>query len=104
MAQRRNFNDSLTPRNTGRHWYEIDTANPTFMADAPCAQVDPEIFFPSAGDSSAAARRVCASCPVMAQCLDWAIERRIDHGIWGGQNSLQRRRTRAAREKLEQVA
>ena len=38
------------------------------------------------------ARALCAACRVRAECLDYALEVREPHGIWGGLNELERRR------------
>lgn len=43
-----------------------------WMDDAACLTVDPELFFPSDEDRwypTRDAKRVCAGCPVKAQCL-----------------------------------
>lgn len=57
----------------------------TWTVDALCAQVDPDVFFPdNGGDGTHAAKRVCASCPVAAECLEYALRTRQEHGIWGG--------------------
>lgn len=61
--------------------------------------VDPEIFFPlaEAGPGAreiAAARTVCARCPVVMQCLDWALRAGEPAGIWGGTTPDERRRLR----------
>ncbi len=37
------------------------------------------------------AKAICASCPVRIECLDYAIEIREPHGIWGGLNELERK-------------
>jgi len=29
------------------------------------------------------AQRICATCPVASQCLEYALENHVDHGIWG---------------------
>jgi WhiB family redox-sensing transcriptional regulator len=51
-----------------------------------CAQVDPEIFFPEIGSSygSQQAKKLCGSCDVKQQCLDYALENRERYGVWGG--------------------
>lgn len=49
------------------------------------------------------AQRVCARCPVAAQCLSYAIEHRIVWGTWGGATPKQRRRMLRARG-IEMVA
>jgi hypothetical protein len=62
--------------------------------------VDPELFFP-VGDfgpalpQAAAAKRVCARCPVRASCLAWALRGGEQDGIWGGTTPGERRRLRA---------
>ena len=38
-----------------------------------CAQADPDAWFPDRGRIAAAARRICGTCPVRAQCLDYAL-------------------------------
>lgn len=64
---------------------------PPFVAQALCAQTDPELFFPEQGESSAKARRICWSCPVRRECLAYAIENNEPYGVWGGYASRARR-------------
>lgn len=61
-----------------------------WRAEALCAQVDPELFFPEQGFPSYHARAVCARCPVAAECLDWAISHHERYGIWGGTTARER--------------
>jgi WhiB family redox-sensing transcriptional regulator len=56
-----------------------------------CAQVDPEIFFPEKGGSTRDPKRVCRSCEVRAECLDYALEHEERFGIWGGMSERERR-------------
>ena len=63
-----------------------------WMARGRCTQVPPSTFFPSDGAGVEAARRICASCPVQGPCLEYALEHRIDHGVWGGCSERERRR------------
>lgn len=37
------------------------------------------------------AREICQSCPVVGECLDYAVQIREPHGIWGGLNESERR-------------
>lgn len=37
------------------------------------------------------AKAICARCPVRAECLDYALELREIHGVWGGLNEMERR-------------
>ena len=57
-----------------------------------CAQTDPEAFFPEKGGSTREAKRICSTCDVRAECLEYALEHRIDHGVWGGCSERERRR------------
>lgn len=53
---------------------------------AACLHADVEIFYPEQGDTAAvaSAQRICAGCPVVADCLRDAIDTREEHGIRGG--------------------
>lgn len=64
---------------------------------AVCAQTDPEAFFPEKGGSSRDAKRICASCDIQQDCLEYALARDIRFGIWGGTTELQRRSMRRQR-------
>ncbi len=44
-----------------------------------------EVFFSEDIGGIAAAKRICAGCPVLSPCLEGALERREPWGVWGGQ-------------------
>ena len=69
------------------------TGPPLWMDLALCAEVDPELFFPEPGrnDVVRAAKRVCAACPVTADCLNFAFLIGADAGIFGGTTAEERR-------------
>jgi WhiB family redox-sensing transcriptional regulator len=67
------------------------------MAEGNCAHKPPSLFFPSDGVGVEKAKTVCEECPVATQCLEYAIQNRIDHGVWGGTSERQRRRIIRAR-------
>ena len=63
---------------------------------AACRGEDPELFFPiGAGDAALIqveqARGVCQRCPVIEECLRFAISTGQDAGIWGGLTAEERR-------------
>lgn len=62
-----------------------------WMADAICAQTDPDAFFPEKGGSTAEAKRICFSCPVSDTCLEWALVKGERFGIYGGKSERERR-------------
>ncbi len=57
-----------------------------------CAQTDPEAFFPEKGGSTREAKRVCVSCDVRAECLEYALLHDERFGIWGGLSERERRK------------
>lgn len=63
-----------------------------WMNDGSCRNHPPEVFFPSDGVGVIVAQRICAACPVRHPCLEYALDNRIDHGVWGGTSERQRRR------------
>jgi WhiB family transcriptional regulator, redox-sensing transcriptional regulator len=67
-----------------------------------CRSAEAELFFPlsAAGPAVpqvAAAKAICQSCPVRAECLDYAMQTAQDHGIWGGTTEEERRLARRGR-------
>ncbi len=69
-----------------------------------CAQVDPEAFFPEKGGTTNPAKRICARCPVLANCLAYALENKIHFGVWGGLSERERRRIQPAETVVLEVA
>ena len=51
----------------------------------PCRAADPDLFFAESPEDVEAAKAICVDCPVRAECLAGAVERREPHGVWGGQ-------------------
>lgn len=71
-----------------------------------CLTVDPELFFPvgntgPALDQIEKAKAVCGGCPVVENCLQYALESNQDSGVWGGLSEDERRalKRRAARAR-----
>lgn len=63
-----------------------------WQTDALCAQTDPEAFFPEKGGSTRDAKRICGSCDVRGDCLDYALHNDERFGIWGGLSERERRK------------
>jgi len=70
-----------------------------WMFAARCKGVPANIMFPVRGESVEAAIRVCSECPVIEECLEYALVNREVHGVWGGTSERTRRRMRRARNK-----
>lgn len=76
--------------------------------------LNPELFFPESAEEFVATRemirKICGGCGDREACLTFALDNRIEHGIWGGLNNVERSRitnrvpnTNQAREILYQV-
>jgi len=70
---------------TREHW----------LASAACRDQDPELFFPigtigPALIQAAQAKSVCRRCPVVDECLQWALEVGIGYGVAGGKTAAER--------------
>jgi WhiB family redox-sensing transcriptional regulator len=76
---------------------EADDNPLSWQTDALCAQTDPEAFFPEKGGSTRDAKRICTSCEVKAQCLEYALQNDERFGIWGGLSERERRRLRRSK-------
>lgn len=76
------------------------TPEPAWKADGVCREIDPYLWFADDGDtaSTAVAKQVCRTCPVMQQCAEYAIPRADEWGVWGGLTAKERRRIRTARK------
>ena len=76
-------------RRTGDPWQE----------NAACRGPQSVVFFPphhverkdERNSRERRAKAICASCPVLEPCLDYALTIREPHGIWGGLNETERR-------------
>ncbi|WP_081317242.1 WhiB family transcriptional regulator [Microbacterium testaceum] len=74
---------------------DIDAVEENTLAwqtDALCAQTDPEAFFPEKGGSTRDAKRICTSCDVKSECLEYALQNDERFGIWGGLSERERRK------------
>lgn len=75
---------------------------PAWRQKAACLDEDPELFFPigttgRALDQIEEAKAVCQHCPVIQECLKWALDTNQDAGVWGGMSEEQRRTLRRKR-------
>lgn len=74
---------------------DIDAVEENTLAwqtDALCSQTDPEAFFPEKGGSTRDAKRICTSCDVKTECLEYALQNDERFGIWGGLSERERRK------------
>jgi len=78
-----------------------------WQMDAPCAQTDPEVFFPEDKADVRLAKSICKTCPVKTQCLAFAMENAETFGVWGGTTARERQILRnkgRGRPRIERLA
>jgi WhiB family redox-sensing transcriptional regulator len=68
-----------------------------WRAHAACRGADVELFFNPDRERGGRKRRreakakaICATCPVVDSCLDWALRVGEPYGVWGGLSAEQR--------------
>lgn len=86
---------------THRAWGLTGGGGQEWRLRTACRDEDPELFFPEGNTTPALiqserARAICATCPVAARCLAYALERDERHGVWGGTTPGQRAAMRHA--------
>jgi len=67
-----------------------ELVSPGWWTDAPCAQADPDAWFPDVGDfASRQVLAICRSCPLRRACLAAALLQ-DEYGIWAGTTARDR--------------
>ncbi|MDQ6650092.1 MAG: WhiB family transcriptional regulator [Actinomycetota bacterium] len=71
-----------------------------------CRSYDTELFFhpegergPSRVNRERAAKAICATCPVIAQCAAHALAAHEPYGVWGGMSESDREEILARRDR-----
>jgi WhiB family redox-sensing transcriptional regulator len=80
-----------------RREVHADLAEWQWQTDAACRRADPDLFFhpwgerdPSRSRRDAAAKAVCAACPVQLPCREVALATYEPYGVWGGLTEAER--------------
>lgn len=83
--------------------FHVDQELVAWQEDAACAGSDPDLFDPPStrGRTSyrvpEAAKAICRSCPVIGECLEYAIQNPDLQGVWGGTSERERTALRLQR-------
>jgi WhiB family redox-sensing transcriptional regulator len=62
-----------------------NTATESSVEQLPCHRENPELFFAESPADVETAKALCLGCPVRAECLSGALDRREPWGVWGGE-------------------
>jgi len=81
----------------------------SWRSKAACLGADNELFFPigcsgPALDQIEQAKVYCRRCPVISECLEWAMATGQHSGIWGGMSEEERRALRRSRQRRQRAA
>lgn len=76
---------------------------------AACLHEDPDLFFPISSSGPTLrqideAKAVCGRCPVVRQCLDWAVRAGRVEGVWGGTTESERKRAALHTQSLRVIS
>jgi WhiB family redox-sensing transcriptional regulator len=69
----------------------------------PCQVTDPELWFAEREDNGnhyRIAKKLCQQCPVVNECLEYAIKAGEQDGVWGGLAPRERQQIRNKHLKL----
>lgn len=101
MAANRYQRERRAARATEQPRAKGPVGDTTWMARGACVSHPTDLWFPreptgrKAGlvgrTESARAKKVCATCPVVAECAAYAITNREEFGVWGGLDEHERR-------------
>jgi WhiB family redox-sensing transcriptional regulator len=88
-------------RQAGARWSH-PYAEEEWKLEARCRGEDPELWFPRTEGQrernqtvrawTMTAKAICAQCPVIADCLGYAMTCDVRYGIWGGMTEAERAR------------
>ncbi|MCG7635680.1 WhiB family transcriptional regulator [Gordonia McavH-238-E] len=73
------------------------TDNWDWQLSGTCRNMPTDLFYPAHGlpgharrASERNAKRICAICPVITTCRDFALRNREPYGVWGGLSAHER--------------
>lgn len=61
---------------------------------AACAHIEPNPFDHDGVYATREQKRICSTCPVRIDCLEFALTNRIDDDVWGGHTPRERKSER----------
>lgn len=69
---------------------EVAWDDTAWMSEGACTSRSKVDFFAQGKQASVPAQAVCAECAVKVECLTFALENDIRHGVWGGLTAPER--------------
>lgn len=91
----------MAPRNeawTTSDFKHIPPLPKHFKTQSLCQNAPINWFYPAKG-TPPIGRKLCTTCTVQPECLTYAIDNQINHGLWGGMTERERFTERAKRKQ-----
>ena len=86
------------------------TADWDWQSEGACKNMDTSIFFYEDNERGQekdlrekTAKAICDTCPVINECLEFALQIKEDYGIWGGTTPEERKLIRRRRQRNKTV-
>ena len=94
-------NQLAHPANGADANVDLNEARQRWREDARCRGLGSSLFFPESEDGPEVekAKSICAVCPVITSCLEYAKAAREEYGVWGGTTARERRQMRRRRHR-----
>jgi WhiB family redox-sensing transcriptional regulator len=65
---------------------------PAWHADVACLEHPELTWFPAQGEDQTAAKAICSTCLVVAECRSWSLAQGPElQGLWGGLSAQERK-------------
>lgn len=77
-------------------------ASDEWVQRAVCGDSDSDLWISDLRPDQEKAKDICAGCPVMMDCLEWAIRNNETGGIWGGLGPSERKEYKSRRARWSQ--
>jgi len=84
-------------------WKQYPRLPDAIEFQALCRSAPIDWFFPQKG-KSAIGKRLCLSCPVQEECLNYAITNAVHFGVWGGMTERERHSERQRRKQRHELS
>lgn len=74
-----------------------------WMSAALCREIGDEPFFSDDAGLTKRAKKICNRCPVIAECLDYALQDMTLVGVFGGTHEKDRRYMRRGKTRDQSI-
>lgn len=102
MSDRRGSEKTRAEVSIGYHARQVADLDDDWRRRAACSGHDTDLWFSGKESEIQAAKKVCSTCPVCRECLEYGISSQTQNncnGIWGGMQPYELLRIRRWRQR-----